>query len=334
MIYRSRLEPPPYTIEFVTDEMSSIAGYPASDFTGSAPKRSWPELVHPDDRERMRSTVRSAPADGEIHEVEYRVQRADGSDAWVLSRFRKLVAHDGSLWVHGAALDVTARHDAEDLRVRLEAEHARAEAVEESRARIVEAGDEARRRLERDLHDGAQQSLLVALLTLRRATKEAEGTDAAPLVGQAMGHLEQGLAELRELARGIHPSQLSEQGLAEAVERLAERAPLPVEVEVPEERLPQSLETAFYFTVAEALTNVAKYANATQACVTVAVADGLATAEVSDDGCGGASATAGSGLRGLADRLEAIGGSLEVESPEGGGTVVRACVPLDPPVGP
>jgi len=105
-------------------------------------------------------------------------------------------------------------------------------------------------------------------------------------------------------------------------------------LEVPEERLPQSLETAFYFTVAEALTNVAKYANATQACVTVAVADGLATAEVSDDGCGGASATAGSGLRGLADRLEAIGGSLEVESPEGGGTVVRACVPLDPPVGP
>ena len=334
MIYRSRLEPPPYVIEFVTDEMTSIAGYPASDFVGQEPTRSWTELVHPDDRERMRSTVRDAPADGAIHEVEYRVQRADGSHAWVLSRFRKIVADDGSLWVHGAALDVTERHDAEDLRFRLETERARAESVEESRARIVEAGDEARRKLERDLHDGAQQSLLVSLLTLRRATKEADGTAAAPLLAQAVAHLEQGLAELRELARGIHPSLLSEQGLADAVGRLAERAPLPVEVDVPEERLAQSVETAFYFTVAEALTNVAKYANATRACVTVAVQDGLATAEISDDGCGGASTATGSGLRGLADRLEAIGGSLEVESPEGGGTVVRACVPLGSPAGP
>ena len=328
MIYRSRLEPPPYVIEFVTDEMTSIAGYPSSDFVGHAPKRSWMQLIHPDDRDRMQSTVRDAPADGAIHEVEYRVQRLDGSHAWVLSRFRKLRAEDGSLWVHGAALDVTARHEAEDLRVRLEAERARADAIEESRARIVEAGDEARRRLERDLHDGAQQSLLVSLLTLRRATKEAEETSAAPLIGQAVGHLEQGLAELRELARGIHPSQLSEAGLADAVGRLAERAPVPVELDVPEERLPQSLETAFYFTVAEALTNIAKYASATRACVTVAVQDGLATAQISDDGCGGATATGGSGLRGLADRLEAIGGSLELESPPGGGTVVRACVPL------
>jgi len=328
MIYRSRLEPPPYEIEFVTDEMTSIAGYPASDFTGREPKRSWTELVHPNDRERMRSTVRDAPVDGAIHEVEYRVQRANGSHAWVLSRFRKIVADDGSLWVHGAALDVTERHDAEDLRVRLGVERARADAVAESRARIVEAGDEARRRLERDLHDGAQQSLLVSLLTLRRAAKEADGTAAAPLLAQALAHLEQGLAELRELARGIHPSQLSEQGLADAVGRLAERAPLPVEVDVPDERLAQSVETAFYFTVAEALTNVAKYANATRACVTVVVDDRLATAEISDDGCGGASTATGSGLRGLADRLDAIGGSLEVVSPPGGGTVVRACVPL------
>ena len=238
------------------------------------------------------------------------------------------------MWVHGAALDVTARHEAESLRLRLESERARADAIQQSRARIVEAGDEARRRLERDLHDGAQQHLLVSLLTLRRAAKAADGTDASPLFAEAVGHLEQGLAELRELARGIHPSQLSEQGLADAVGRLAERTPLPVAIEVPEERLSPSVEIAFYFTVAEALTNVARYAGATQARVTVTVDDGVATAEVADNGCGGASAAGGSGLRGLADRLEAIGGSLELESPPGGGTVVRACAPLGSLAGP
>ena len=192
MIYRSRLAPEPYLIEFVTDEMTSIAGYPAIDFMGLEPKRSWLELVHPDDREGMRSALRGAPADGSINEVEYRVQRADGSYAWILSRFRKLVFEDGSIWVHGAALDVTARHEAEGLRLRLESERARADALQQSRARIVEAGDEARRRLERDLHDGAQQHLLVSLLTLRRAAKAADGTDASPLVAEAVGYLEQG----------------------------------------------------------------------------------------------------------------------------------------------
>jgi PAS domain S-box-containing protein len=328
MIYRSRLSPEPYVIEFVSDEMTSIAGYPASDFMGPEPKRIWSELVHPDDREASRSKVVAAPSDGTITEVEYRVRRADGSYAWILSRFRKVAGENGSLWVHGAALDVTARHEAEDLRRRLEAEQARAGALEESRARIVEAGDEARRRLERDLHDGAQQRLVVSLMTLRRAPREVAETSASPLLEQGVDHLEQGLAELRELARGIHPSQLSEHGLVHAVGLLADRAPLPVDVDVPEERLSRAAETALYFTVAEALTNVAKYANATRARVSVAVLEGFATAEVADDGRGGARASGGSGLRGLADRLEAIGGSLEVESPPGGGTLVRARVPL------
>ena len=230
--------------------------------------------------------------------------------------------------MHGAALDVTVRHEAEDLRRRLEGERARAEALEESRARIVEAGDEARRRLERDLHDGAQQRLIVSLMTFRRAASEAASSTSASLLEQGIEHLEHGLAELRELARGIHPSRLSERGLAHAVGRLADTAPLPVEVDVLDERLSQSVETAIYFTVAEGLTNVAKYANATRARVSVAVLDGIATAEIADDGRGGASASGGSGLRGLADRLEAIGGSLELESPPGGGTVVRARVPV------
>ena len=190
-----------------------------------------------------------------------------------------------------------------------------------------QAGDAARRRLERDLHDGAQQRLVVSLMTLRQAEKLADGTPASSFLVQGVEHLEQGLAELRELARGIHPSHLGERGLPDAIGRLAERAPLPVEVDVVDERLSQPVETAIYFTVAEGLTNVAKYAHATCARVNVTLVDGLAIAEIADDGCGGATASGGSGLRGLADRLEAIGGLLELESPPGGGTVVRARVP-------
>ena len=328
MIFRTRLAPPPTSIEFVSDEMTSIAGYPASDFVGPEPKRVWAKLIHPDDREASRAKLVDAPADGTIIDVEYRVLRADGTYAWIFSRFRKVAGDDDSLWVHGAAFDVTTRHEAEELRRRLEAEEARAEAVQASRARIVEAGDEARRRLERDLHDGAQQRFVVSLMTLRRAAKEASGTSAEALVAETVEHLEQGLAELRELARGIHPSGLSERGLAYAVDRLVARSPLPVDADVCDERLPQLVETAIYFTVAEGLTNVAKYARATRARVRVARVDGHVTAEVADDGCGGAVAGAGSGLRGLTDRLEAIGGSLELQSPAGGGTVVRARVPL------
>jgi PAS domain S-box-containing protein len=330
MIYRSRLAPEPYFIEFVSDAMTSIAGYSAADFVGPEPTRSWAELIHPDDIAFSRTAVLEAPADGTVTEVEYRVRRAEGTYAWILSRLRKVLAEDGSLWVHGAALDVTARHEAEELRRRLEAEHARTEALEESRARIVEAGDEARRRLERDLHDGAQQRLIVSLMTLRRAAKDVDGDPAAPFLEQGIEHLELGLAELRELARGIHPSQLSEHGLAHAVALLAERAPVPVELDVLDGRFPQPVETAIYFTVAEGLTNVAKYAGATRARVVIAVDDGVVTAEIADDGLGGAILSGGSGLRGLADRLEAIGGSLEVESPPGGGTTLRARVPVEP----
>jgi PAS domain S-box-containing protein len=328
MIYRSRLWPEPYFVEFVSDEMTSIAGYPASDFIGPEPKRLWGELIVPDDLEASRAALMAAPTDGTVTEVEYRVRRADGSHAWILSRFRKVVGEDDSLWVHGAAFDVTERHEAEELRRRLEAEEARAEAVRASRVRIVEAGDEARRRLERDLHDGAQQRLVVSLMALRRGVKQAAGSPAEEPLAQAVEHLEHGLAELRELARGIHPSILSERGLVEAVDVLVERSPVPVEVDVCRERLPQTVETAIYFTISEALTNVAKYADATVARVGVALDDGFVTAEIADDGRGGADAAGGSGLRGLVDRLEAIGGTLDLQSPPGGGTVVRARVPV------
>ena len=165
-------------------------------------------------------------------------------------------------------------------------------------------------------------------MTLRRAAKEAAGTAAEALVAETVEHLEQGLAELRELARGIHPSGLSERGLAYAVGRLVERSPLPVDADVCDERLPQTVETAIYFTVAEGLTNVAKYAQASEATVAVRRSAGLVTVDITDDGIGGADAGRGSGLRGLADRVAALDGSLSVDSPAGQGTRLHVEIPV------
>jgi signal transduction histidine kinase len=200
-----------------------------------------------------------------------------------------------------------------------------------SRARIVEAGDTERRRLERNLHDGAQQRLVSLALQLRiAAAKVRDDPPAAqPVIAAAQLELDQALEELRELARGIHPAVLSERGLTAALAALVERAPVPVELTaLPDERLPEPVEAAIYYVVAEALTNVAKYADATHAEVCVERRDGLALAVVEDDGVGGAAAGRGSGLRGLADRIEALGGRLRVESPPGAGTRLTAEIPL------
>jgi signal transduction histidine kinase len=193
--------------------------------------------------------------------------------------------------------------------------------------RLVEAADEARRQLERDLHDGAQQRLVLASLTLRRAAVQARGTPAEPLVTEAIDQLQQGLAELRDLARGIHPAALSEHGLAPALESLVARAPLPVELRVTRRRVHPAVEAAIYFTVAEAITNIVKHAAATSVTVEVEVREESLVAMIADDGVGGARAGAGSGLTGLADRLDALGGTLTVESPRSGGTTLRARIP-------
>jgi signal transduction histidine kinase len=214
-----------------------------------------------------------------------------------------------------------------ELRERLDAESARRAEIDASRARIVEAADAARTRLERDLHDGAQQRLVLASLALKRAAPLAAGTPAEPLVREAAEQLREGLAELRELARGIHPTTLTERGLKPALEALAARSPLPVELRVPERRFALAAEAALYFTAAEALTNVAKHARATHVTVTVEQRDRALVAEIADDGAGGADAQAGTGLRGLADRLASAGGTLEILSPSGGGTCLRAHVP-------
>jgi signal transduction histidine kinase/uncharacterized protein YoaH (UPF0181 family) len=200
-----------------------------------------------------------------------------------------------------------------------------------SRARIVEAADEQRRRVVRDLHDGAQQRLVQALMTLQLArTRPDVPADLAPLLESGIKQTSAAIEELRELAHGIHPAILTNYGLAAAVEALAERAPLPVAIEIPEERYPTPVESAAYFVAAEALTNVAKYARASTAQVTVTHVDNRLALVVDDDGIGGAGGSPGSGLSGLADRMAALDGTLTIDSPHGKGTRVRAEIPLAP----
>jgi signal transduction histidine kinase len=199
-----------------------------------------------------------------------------------------------------------------------------------SRARLVKAGDEQRRRLERNLHDGAQQRLVSVALTLRvaRACVAADAATAAKLLDDGARELATGLEELREIARGIHPAILSEHGLRHALEALAERLPVAVAVDAPAERLPEDAEATAYYIVSEALTNVAKHAAAQQATVSVRRDGAVLRCEVADDGRGGADTAGGTGLLGLRDRAEAAGGTLTVRSPPGGGTTVTATLPL------
>jgi PAS domain S-box-containing protein len=200
-----------------------------------------------------------------------------------------------------------------------------------SRARIVEAGDAERRRLERNLHDGAQQRLVSLAVQLRlvEASFEANPTRARRDLTEAREQLNHALGELRELARGIHPAILTDGGLALALSALAHRAPLPVEIEdVPNERLPEPVEAAAYYLIAEAITNVAKHAHASHVAVSVRRDNGRLLVRVADDGVGGADPVVGSGLHGLADRVEALHGRLRVDSPPGGGTRLEAHIPV------
>lgn len=204
---------------------------------------------------------------------------------------------------------------------RLQAEvAARVGDVEASRRRIVEALDEQRRRLERELRDGAERRLA-------RVAELLADCDE-PLADVRTG-VDAAQAELREFARGMHPATLTEQGLGASVGELAERSPIPVEVAVPPGRFPPAIEAAAYFVCAESLTNAAKHANASRARIRIAHGNGQLTVVVADDGVGGADPSRSSGLRGLADRVEALGGSLAVDSPPGSGTRVMAELPCD-----
>ena len=203
--------------------------------------------------------------------------------------------------------------------------------LQDARSRIIAAADEERRRIERDLHDGAQQRLVALALNLRMAEQRAAGNDpaAAELVRQAGEEANLALKELRDLARGIHPAILTNRGLPAALEDLASRATVPVEVvAAPAERLPDAVEAAAYFVVSECLANIGKHANATSATVSVAASDGHLNVVVADDGVGGASLEDGSGIQGLVDRVGALSGTLAVESPPGEGTRVVASIPV------
>ena len=214
---------------------------------------------------------------------------------------------------------------------RLQAElRARLDDLNASRARIVEAADEERRRIERNLHDGTQQRLVSISMALGLAAAKLESDPAAAgaVVGEARQGLSAALEELRELSHGIHPAILTERGLAAALDELALHAAGPVELAVAgNSRLPEQVEAAAYYVVAEALANVAKYAHATTTKVRVQPVDGKVVVEVADDGIGGADASRGSGLRGLSDRVEALGGRLWLSSPPAQGTIVRAEIP-------
>jgi PAS domain S-box-containing protein len=318
-------------VELISDEIENISGHPSTSFVASN-RRTLVGLAHRDDRARLREALEEAAELQEPYSLEYRIVRADGAVRWVLDRGQPVPGPRGRLWLDGALFDVTERREAEEALLRREIEAARAAELHASRARIIEAADAARRRIERDLHDGAQQRLVSMALDLRLARRVVaqDPSAAGPLLERLGEELAAASAELRELARGIHPAVLTERGLAPAIGALAARATVPVEVvSVPEDRLPPALEATAYFTVAEALTNVAKYAEATHATVLVEPRDGELVVEVSDDGVGGASPDSGSGLRGLADRVGAADGTLSIESPVGEGTLVRAVLPLD-----
>jgi PAS domain S-box-containing protein len=274
-------------------------------------------IVPPDLRARHRAGLARYLAGGTPTMLDRRIEitacRADGTEVPVELTITRVALRGPPVFI-GYLRDISDRHDAErELR--------------ESRARIAAAADEARRRIERDLHDGAQQRLVGLSLTLKLARRRTEDPVLGELLDEAMDDLASATAELRELARGIHPAVLNH-GLEAALRSLASRAGVPTTVTFDSTGpLPEPVELAAYFVASEALANVAKYAQADRATVRVSCRDGVARIEIADDGVGGADETAGTGIQGLADRVAALDGTLRISSPPGAGTVVTAELP-------
>jgi PAS domain S-box-containing protein len=273
----------------------------------------WDRYVPDGERSRARDTIAATVQDGVITHCEGHWLQRDGTEIdveWSCHPLPRLST--GPIFLISGN-DITAR-------VRHERE------VRRSRTRLVAAADDARRRLERNLHDGAQQRLIALLMQLRGARSGM--VDREAVLSSAVDELASAVRELRELAQGIHPSALSDRGLAPALRIVAARAPFKVELDVTSETLEPNLAAAVYYIVSEALTNVAKYAQATRAAVRVRETGELLVVVVEDDGVGGADPERGTGIRGLADRIAALDGVLQLDSPHGAGTRLRAELPL------
>lgn len=275
------------------------------------------ELLPTEVADRLMHCVRASLEQGTLATVEYTLCTHLGEER----EFEVRAAPAGPDEVVAVVRDVT------DLRRAMRD-------LTDSRARIVAAGDAERRRVERNLHDGAQQRLVTVALHLHLVKRrlETDPAEVPELIESAQAELSLALEEIRELVRGLHPRLLSDRGLEPALAGLAERALLPVEiVETPTERLPPAVEAAAYYVVAEALANAAKHSRASQVRVRVSADEAYTTVEIADDGVGGADPETGSGLRGLADRVAALGGELDVVSEPGRGTTLRASLPHDNP---
>ena len=293
-----------------------LTGYPDDETVWD--RNFWEVFVDEADHERAKEAIAAAAGHKPLGEQELHWRSRSGEELVVATRCTPILDGQGEWKIQLSGLDLTERERyLDELRA--------------SRSRIVEAGDAERRRLERNLHDGAQQRLVSLSLALRlaQARVATDPDGAVEILNGAGAELNAALEELRELARGLHPAVLADRGLEAALDSLAERATLPVDLEVDLDcRLPLAVEVAGFYVVAESLTNVAKYALATRALVRVVRENGNAVVEVRDDGIGGAEVDAGSGLHGLTDRLAVLDGRLEIDSPRGGGTVVRAIIPI------
>nr|WP_183342418.1 PAS domain S-box protein [Conexibacter arvalis] len=258
--------------------------------------------------------------------------RRDGSMVPVAYSSAPIPEQGGGRGAVVAFRDTSERRAAEAAARREAAERARAEELQQSRARIVAAADAERRRLGRDIHDGAQQRLMNVALGVQAglAALPGEAEEARAALDDALAEVRAAISDLRELAAGIHPSILTNRGLEAAVDSLTGRMPLPTRFEVPARRWAPAVEAAAYFVIAEALANAAKHARASRAEVRVAEREGRLLVTVFDDGRGGAVAAPGRGLQGLHDRVGAAGGTLTVDSPSGGPTTVTADLPATP----
>src|SRR4051795_12149936 len=247
-----------WTMEWLSDEIEEISGYPACEFIRNA-VRTFASVIHPDARAQVERSVLDGVEAGRPYTLEYRIVRRDGGERWVLERGQAQEAGDGRRWLDGAIFDITARRAAEQALREREIIAAQLAEVRASRARILEAADRARREIERNLHDGAQQRFVSLMLRLQLwlSAHPELSAEARSELDEALAELRAGLAELRDLAHGLHPAVLTDRGLADALSALGYRAAVPVELHVrlPADRLPISVEAAAYFTVCEALTN-------------------------------------------------------------------------------